>query len=74
MELDLRLAKDITLGRSGLTLAVEGFNITNNRPVLQRQPRLYTLSRGTLGAFGTANRITEVQVPRVFRVSAKMSF
>jgi len=75
MELDLRLAKEITLAkRGGVTLAVEGFNITNNRPVLQRQPRLYTLSRGTLGTFGTANRITEVQVPRVFRVSAKMSF
>jgi hypothetical protein len=75
MELDLRLAKDITLpGRGGVTLAVEGFNITNNRPVLQRQPRLYTLSGGTVGKFGTANRITEVQVPRVFRVSAKVSF
>jgi Carboxypeptidase regulatory-like domain len=75
MELDLRLAKDFSLmGRGGFQIAAEGFNITNNRPVLQRQPRLYTLSRGKLSPFGTANHITEVQVPRIFRVSAKISF
>ena len=75
MELDLRLAKDFTFaGRGGLTVALEGFNITNNRPILQREPRLWTQSRGTVSRFGSANNVTEVQVPRIFRVSAKVSF
>jgi hypothetical protein len=81
LELDLRLAKQITLaGKSELTVAAEAFNVTNNRPVLQRQPGLYSKSVDpetgeiTYPAFEAANRITEVQVPRVFRVSAKVSF
>jgi len=81
MELDLRLAKGITLaGKTGVTLALEAFNVTNNRPVLQRQPRLYTKSVDpeteviSYPAFSSANRITEVQVPRVYRVSARLSF
>lgn len=89
-ELDLRLAKDVTLlGKTGFTIAAEAFNIANNRPVLQRQPRAFngsvvTSTDPVTGAntqefqitapFGTANHITEIQVPRIFRLSAKVSF
>jgi hypothetical protein len=90
LELDLRLAKDFTfLGHAGFTIAAEAFNILDNRPILQRQPRIYNgkLAQDPAfpndpskqvftitGPFGSANRITEVQVPRVFRLSAKLTF
>ena len=64
-ELDLRLAKDLTLGPATSTLAIEGFNITNERIALQRNPRLNQ---------STGNHITEFQSPRTFRLSAKLSF
>ncbi len=64
-ELDLRLAKDIAFGPTTTTLAIEGFNITDERIVLQRNPRLNQT---------TGNHITEFQSPRIFRVSAKLAF
>jgi hypothetical protein len=71
MELDMRLAKDFKVGPVGLQIAAEGFNITNNRTVLQRNNRLYR-SLGTPNAAG--NSIEEIMSPRIFRLAAKLSF
>jgi hypothetical protein len=71
MELDLRLAKSIKVGPMGLEIAAEGFNILNNRTVLQRNNRLYR-SLNTPNA--TGNAIDEVMSPRIFRLAAKLSF
>ena len=71
MELDLRLAKDVKVGPVALELAAEGFNITNNRTVLQRNNRIYK-SVGTLN--GPGNAIDEVMSPRIFRVAARLFF
>ena len=35
---------------------------------------VYTVRSGVPTAFGTANRVTELQTPRIFRLSAKVSF
>jgi hypothetical protein len=71
MELDLRLAKDVKVGPLGLELAAEGFNIINNRTVLQRNNRIYR-SLNTRNAKG--NAIEEVMSPRIFRLAAKVFF
>ena len=71
MELDLRLAKAIKVGPVALEVAGEGFNITNNRTILQRNNRLYR-SLGKVNAKG--NAIEEVMSPRIFRLAAKLSF
>lgn len=70
INLDLRLSKDIRMGPVGLTLSVDAFNITNEQTVLQRNIQL---ARNT-GRRNTANRISETQSPRVFRVGARLTF
>ena len=64
-ELDLRLAKDLRLSRVGLTLSIDAFNVLNSNTIMQRDVRRVTLA---------ANRITEVQSPRVFRLGARLTF
>ncbi|MGZ8796832.1 MAG: hypothetical protein ACXW2F_05750, partial [Thermoanaerobaculia bacterium] len=71
MELDLRLAKDVSFGPIKMGIAAEGFNITNNRTVLQRNNRIYR-SLNTPNA--TADNVEEIMSPRIFRLSAKLSF
>lgn len=69
---DLRLAKSLSLIRgTGLVLSVDVFNATDERTVLQRQNRLYS-SLTTRNV--AANRIMELQSPRVFRVGARLTF
>jgi hypothetical protein len=63
--IDLRLAKDFHFSGVGLTLAVDAFNVTDQRTVLQRSTRLNIAS---------TNRITELQSPRVFRLGARLTF
>ncbi|HEY0158336.1 MAG TPA: carboxypeptidase regulatory-like domain-containing protein [Thermoanaerobaculia bacterium] len=69
---DLKLSKEVRVGGlGGLTLSVDVFNATDERTVLQRQNRLYTnLTTPNVAA----NRIMELQSPRVFRVGARMTF
>ena len=65
-ELDLRAAKDFRFfNRAGLTLAADLFNVPNQRTILQRETDL---------SVANADRITEIQTPRVWRVSARFSF
>jgi carboxypeptidase family protein len=71
MELDLRLAKTFKVGPAGFEIAAEGFNITNNRTVLQRNNRIY---RSLNTPNGPANAIDEVMSPRIFRLAAKVFF
>ena len=70
--LDLRLAKDFRFNNVGLTLSVDAFNVTDERTVLQRgNGRLY---RSRTAVQASANRITEAQSPRVFRLGARLTF
>ncbi|HYS53261.1 MAG TPA: TonB-dependent receptor [Thermoanaerobaculia bacterium] len=65
-ELDLRGAKDFRFAnRVGLTLAADLFNAPNKRTILQRETDL---------SVSNADRITEIQTPRVWRFSARVSF
>jgi hypothetical protein len=65
-ELDLRAAKDFRfLNRLGITLAADLFNVPNKRTVLQRETDL---------SVSTADYITEMQSPRVWRFSARISY
>lgn len=70
--LDLRLAKDFNIAnRAGLTLSIDAFNVTDERPVIQRDHVLFTrLNTRNIAA----NRITEIQSPRIFRVGARVTF
>jgi hypothetical protein len=61
---DARLAKNIRVGRAGLTVAAEAFNVFNNNVVLGRFRH----------AGGTFNRIEEILAPRTFRVGARFTF
>ncbi len=67
---DLRLAKDFRFRGVGLELAVDAFNVTNNRVVLQRNA---DLARATARR-PAASRIREYQSPRIFRVGARLTF
>ena len=63
--LDLRLAKDFRFGPVGTTFSIDIFNVFNEQTVLQRNTRL---------AIASANRITEMQSPRVLRLGARLTF
>lgn len=65
MNLDIRIGKEIKMGPVGVTLSVDAFNVTDERTILQRQHRLDVT---------TANRILELQSPRVFRFGARLNF
>jgi hypothetical protein len=64
-DLDLRLAKNIKVGPTQITLSAEGFNLFNSGTILQ--------------AFRQVNssefeRIDEILSPRIFRFGARLSF
>jgi hypothetical protein len=61
---DLRLAKNIKIQRSALTLSAEVFNVTNNDLVLSR----FRYTGATLG------RVEEIIAPRTIRLGARFSF
>jgi len=70
--LDLRLAKDFRFRGVGLEFSIDAFNVTNERTVLQRNADL--INRGNQRVLRTANRIRELQSPRIFRVGARLTF
>ena len=69
--LDLRLGKDIDISRLKTQFAFEIFNVTDRRTELQRDPRLYR-TRTAVNAPG--NNILELQSPRAYRLTAKVTF
>ncbi|HET9208939.1 MAG TPA: carboxypeptidase regulatory-like domain-containing protein [Thermoanaerobaculia bacterium] len=62
---DARVEKEFTFSDFGLTLGVDCFNVFNEAYVLQRQHRLN---------IGSADRVTEITSPRIFRIGARVSF
>jgi Carboxypeptidase regulatory-like domain len=65
-ELDFRAAKDFRFyNRATVTLAADLFNAPNKRTILQRESDL---------SLGTADHITEMQSPRVWRFSTRVSW
>ncbi|HEY0144038.1 MAG TPA: TonB-dependent receptor [Thermoanaerobaculia bacterium] len=75
--LDLRLSKDFRFRGIGLELAVDAFNVTNEQTILQRNASL--VQRATVAApqgsrVAAANRIREIQNPRVLRFGARFTF
>ncbi|MDQ2980416.1 MAG: TonB-dependent receptor [Acidobacteriota bacterium] len=65
-ELDLRLEKVIPFSSTAsVTIAADLFNATNRATVLQKQNRL---------ALSSTEKVREVQSPRVYRFSARVSF
>ena len=61
-----RVDKDFQIGDVNLTVSLDGFNLTNEDTVLQRQRNL--------SAGANANQIREVLSPRVFRLGLKFRF
>jgi hypothetical protein len=71
MNLDVRLAKDFRFfNRVGVTLAGDLFNVMNRRTILQRETTL----PGADNAVANADYIIEMQSPRVWRLSTRISF
>jgi hypothetical protein len=64
-DFDARIAKDFTFHDFGLTIGLDGFNLLNSHPILQRQRNTGVL---------TAEDAEEVLSPRVFRVGATLRF
>jgi len=63
--IDARLEKEFTFSDVGLTIGVDCFNVFNEAYVLQRQHRLNSSS---------ADNVTEITSPRIFRIGARFSF
>jgi hypothetical protein len=72
-QLDLRLAKSLTLARGpSIEFSADLFNAMNARTVLWRDYRLYSLNGSDLSS-GT-NNIVEMQSPRIWRFGARLTF
>jgi hypothetical protein len=64
-DLDLRLAKRLTLGKANLTLAAEMFNVFNSNTEMNR------INQANSTAFG---RLDEILAPRIVRFGARVTF
>ena len=73
---DLRLAKTIKFGGTGLTFSAEGFNILNNDVILSRsrQANSATFTSTIAGAEPGLGRIEEIISPRILRLGVNFSF
>lgn len=70
-EFDLRLAKDFRImNKLGITLAADLFNVMNQRTVMQRDTLIFFDGDPS----GSGNEITELQSPRVWRFSARITY
>jgi hypothetical protein len=63
--LDLRLAKNVKFGRTGVTLSVEAFNVMNAGT---------ETNRNTNASSATFLRLEEIQAPRIVRFGARFNF
>jgi hypothetical protein len=75
-DVDLRLAKNIKLGGSTLTLSAECFNVFNSGLVLSRfrSANSASFTQTIAGAEPGLGRIEEILAPRVFRFGARFQF
>ncbi|HVR28308.1 MAG TPA: TonB-dependent receptor [Thermoanaerobaculia bacterium] len=62
-QLNVRLEKEIRLGKAGLTLSADAFNLLNETPALARGAELDT---------PTADFVREIVSPRVLRMGARL--
>src|SRR5262249_34285287 len=67
---DARLEKLVNFGDLGVTFSIDGFNLFNSQPALQRYP----LAPKTQADLATAYPVIENLSPRVFRVGAAVHF
>jgi Carboxypeptidase regulatory-like domain len=75
-DFDLRLAKTLKFGGSGLTASAELFNVLNNNVVLgrSRQANSAVFTSTIAGAEPGMGRIEEVLAPRVLRLGLSLTF
>ena len=75
-DVDLRLAKNIKLGGSTLTLSAEVFNVLNSGVVLSRfrSANSGSFTQTIAGAEPGLGRIEEILSPRIFRFGARFQF
>jgi hypothetical protein len=75
-DVDLRLAKNIKLGGSSLTLSAECFNLLNSGVVLSRfrSANSASFTQTIAGAEPGRGRIEEILSPRIFRFGARFQF
>src|SRR5688500_18023630 len=76
-QLDLRVAKDFrVMDLATFTISADIFNATNERTVLQRNGDVfsYSTAASTDPSTAAAQRITEMQAPRVYRFGGKFTF
>ena len=75
-ELDLRVEKTFPIGPAAVSAAIDCFNVMNDNTILQRdiQAGTYRASNNTFTPSATFNQIEEVQSPRIFRASIRVSF
>ena len=73
---DLRLAKNIKLGSTAVTLSAEAFNVFNNNVVLGRYrfANSGSFTSTIAGAEPGLGRIEEIVSPRIVRFGARFSF
>jgi hypothetical protein len=64
-QVDLRISRDFHLGPAVMNLSADLFNATNERTILWRTNRANT---------GSANQISEIMSPRVWRFGARVKF
>lgn len=67
---DARLEKDVKIGDMGLTFSIDGFNLLNASPVLQRNP----LAPSDAADLSTSYPVVERLSPRVFRWGVALHF
>ena len=70
ISLDARLAKDVKIQDFTLTFSLDGFNLLNSQPSLQRYPK----APKTVSDLGTAYSSIENLSPRVYRWGVAMHF
>jgi len=73
---DLRLAKTIKFGGTGLTFSAEAFNVLNNDVILSRsrQANTATFTSTIAGAEPGIGRIEEIISPRIVRFGVNFAF
>ncbi len=68
--LDLRIEKEVKIRDLGLTFSIDGFNVLNASPVLQRKPRAARAAGDVAGSYGVVESLS----PRVFRWGVSFHF
>jgi hypothetical protein len=75
MQLDFRVGKEFRLpGGFGVELAIDAFNVTNERTILWRDYEIIPATSGGQLVPSADGPIQEIQSPRIFRLAGKITF